>query len=373
MLQVATLLFAILTFWWLMIQPFNREAFVYLKHLWSAFYVTMPLLGGVYGFAISKTFGGRKSLVGKVLLAFSIGLFLQVFGQFIYSYYTLFEQIEAPYPSLGDMGYFGTIFAYIYGVFILARYIGVTISLRSFFNKILTIIIPLGMLILSYLFFLKGYEFDWSNPLRVFLDFAYPFGEVFYVSIALLILFFSKKLLGGVLRRPVLFLVFALIIQYISDSYFIYAAGNGSWYVGSLGDYLYTTSYFAMTFVIIYIGYTFEQIHADSSQSNPIHSEIKKDDSLEQLFNQILTEIIKRQVRITGNLAWQEVRKIPNILISDEATVKISITDNPKQAIDQLLQRYKNFFGDLAVQVSKNAVYSLTIKLPPEEVPESLR
>lgn len=343
MLQVATLLFVVLTFWWLAIQPFNREALVYLKHLWSAFYVTMPILGGIYGFVISKRFGGRKSLIGKALLVFSIGLFLQVFGQIIYSYYTLFEQIEAPYPSLGDIGYFGTIFAYIYGVFILARHIGVTISARSFLNKIFTIIIPLGMLILSYLIFLKGHEFDWSNPLRVFLDFAYPFGEVFYVSIALLILFFSKKLLGGVLRKPILFLVFALIFQYISDSYFIYAAGSGTWYVGSLGDYLYTTSYFIMTLVIIYIGYTFEQIRADSSQINSVHPEMR-DNSLEQLFNQILTEIIKRQVRISGSLAWQEVKKIPEILILDEATVKISITNNPKQTINQLLQRYKNFF-----------------------------
>ena len=372
MLQVATFLFVVLTFWWVFIKPFDREVLVYQKYIWSSIYVLFSILGGIYGLIISKRFDGYKSLLGRVILAFSIGLFLQAFGQITYTYYLWFQNNQAPYPSLGDVGYFGTIFAYIYGVFILARYIGVTISVRSFFNKILAIIIPLGMLVLSYLIFLKGYEFDWSNPLRVFLDFGYPLGDAIYLSFALLILLLSKNVLGGVLRKPILFLVFALIIQYISDFYFLYQASKDTWYVGGIGDYLYTVAYFAMTFVIIYIGDIFERIKLESSKINTVHSEIK-DDSLEQLFNQILTEIIKRQVRITGSLAWQEVRKVPSILISDETTVKISITNNPKKTIDQLLQRYKNLFGDLAVQISKNAVYDLTIKLPPEEVPESLR
>ncbi|OGI60761.1 hypothetical protein A2641_00450 [Candidatus Nomurabacteria bacterium RIFCSPHIGHO2_01_FULL_37_25] len=46
---------------------------------------------------------------------------------------------------------------------------------------------------------------------------------------------------------------------------------------------------------------------------------------------------------------------------------------DPKKIINELIYRYKNFFGDIAVKVSKNAAYNLTMKLPPEEVPDSLR
>ena len=373
MLQVALSLFVFLTLWWLFIKPLSGGVLVSFKHFWSSVYVAMPLLGGIYGFVISKAFGGRKSVLGKMILAFSLGLFLQAFGQIIYTYYLWSLQIEAPYPSLGDMGYFGSIFAYIYGIFILARYIGVTISFRSFLNKIPTIVIPFIMLTFSYFTFLKGYKFDFSNFLKIFLDFGYPIFQAFYVSLALLVLFFSKKSLGGVLRKPVLLLVFALIIQYISDSYFIYTANNGTWYLGGIGDYFYLVSYFAMTLVIIYIGDTFEKIRLESSKIKTAYSETDADNDLEKLFNQILTEIIKRQVRIAGPLGWQEVRKVASVSIINEESVVVSMVGDPKKTIDELIYRYKNFFGDIAVKVSKNAAYHLIMKLPPEEVPDSLR
>ena len=46
---------------------------------------------------------------------------------------------------------------------------------------------------------------------------------------------------------------------------------------------------------------------------------------------------------------------------------------DPKKAIDQLVYNYKNLFGDLAVEVSKNAVYYLVAELPKDQVPDSLK
>ena len=223
-ITIAVLLFLVVTAWWLTVNPLNADLVADKKNIWSASYEFISIFGGICGLFITKHWGGRKSILGRAVLAFSIGLFLQSFGQVVYNFFTLVEKIQAPYPSLGDIGYFGSVFAYIYGVLALARYAGVSVSFKSVTNKILVVIIPIGLLTLSYFTFLKGYEFDWSNPVKVFLDFGYPLGQAFYVSIALLVLFLSRKFLGGILKKPVLLLVFALVVQYISDSNFLYHA-----------------------------------------------------------------------------------------------------------------------------------------------------
>ncbi len=260
MVQTDIVLMVVITIWWLFVKPFSPDAIVDAKHFWSSTYMLISIMGGIFGLIISKYWGGYKSIIGKAILCFSVGLFLQSFGQLIYNYHTLVTKIEAPYPSLGDVGYFGSVLSYIYGVLLLGRATGLKVSSKTYSNKILTIVFPLLMLIFSYFFFLKGYQFDWSKPLTVFLDFGYPFGQAIYVSLTLLVLFVSRKFLGGIMRRPILLLLFALVVQYICDFNFLYQANHGSWYAGGWGDYLYAISYFIMTLAIIYIGFAFEKI-----------------------------------------------------------------------------------------------------------------
>ncbi|MFZ1019978.1 MAG: hypothetical protein WAN61_03255 [Minisyncoccia bacterium] len=260
MVQASVLLFFIITVWWLNVRPFSSEVFVSQKNIWSAIYMFMSILGGIFGLIISKYWGGSKSLIGRAILCFSIGLFLQSFGQLVYNYYTLFKNIETPYPSLGDLGYFGSILTYIYGVWLLGCAVGLKISSKTSRNQVLIVAFPLTMLIFSYFIFLKNYVFNWSHPLTIFLDFGYPLGQALYVSLAILVLFISRKFLGGIMKKPVLLLLFALIVQYVCDFNFLYQANNNNWYAGNLGDYLYAVSYFIMTIAIIYIGATFNKI-----------------------------------------------------------------------------------------------------------------
>ena len=260
MVQVDILLLVVVTIWWFFIKPFNSESITHSKHIWSSAYMFISIIGGVFGLIISKYWGGYKSIIGKAILCFSVGLFLQSFGQFVYNYYTLFVKIETPYPSLGDFGYFGSIIAYIYGVSLLGRAVGLKFFSQISINQILAIVLPLLMLVFSYFFFLRDYQFDWSKPLTIFLDFGYPLGQATYVSLALLVLIVSIRSLGGMMKRPVLLLIFALLVQYLCDFNFLYQANRGSWYAGSWGDYLYAVSYFIMTLAIIYIGSTFFRI-----------------------------------------------------------------------------------------------------------------
>jgi hypothetical protein len=114
--------------------------------------------------------------------------------------------------------------------------------------------IPLVLLITCYFIFLQGYQFDWTHKLKIFLDFGYPLGQAIYVSIALLAYFMSRNYFDGLLRRPVVFLIAALIFQYISDFTFLYQSNANTWYVGGMNDFFYFLSYTLMTLTLIYLG-----------------------------------------------------------------------------------------------------------------------
>jgi hypothetical protein len=189
--------------------------------------------------------------MGRAILAFAIGLLLQTFGQTVFSFYNLVSQVEIPYPSLADLGFFGSIPLYVYGTLMLAKASGVNVSLKTFSSKIQAIVIPLVLLGFSYSLFLRGYEFDWSSPLRVFLDFGYPLGQAFYVSLALLAYLLTKKTLGGIMKNKVLFILIALVVQYVADYNFLTQAYAGTWQNGGYGDLIYLTAYLFMAIGLI--------------------------------------------------------------------------------------------------------------------------
>ena len=261
--DVAVLLLIIATIWWIVLHPFtpsDAESIVYQRYIWGSLYQLIALWGAICGIIIARLWGANRSVIGRAIIAFSLGLLLQNLGQTVYSYYNLFAHIQAPYPSLGDIGYFGSIFAYLYGAYLLAKASGVRVSLLSYHSKLIAILFPLVMLWLSYFLFLRTYEFDWSQPIKIFLDFGYPLGQACYVSVAILTLLLSRNILGGMMRGPILAILIALIVQYLSDFNFLYQANQGAWYVGGYGDELYALSYFLMSIALMYIGHMFAKI-----------------------------------------------------------------------------------------------------------------
>lgn len=254
-------MFASLTVWWIILDPFyNGDNLIHAKYIWGSWYQIIAIFGGILGLYISKSFGGLKSFLGKSIIFFSLGLLFQSIGQSVYSYYNLFASIQAPYPSYGDIGYFGSIIWYILGVVYLARVSGVKVSFKSIHNQLLSVLLPLLLLWVSYSFFLKDYAFDWSDKLKVFLDFGYPLGQAFYLSLAILTLILSRKVLGGMMKKPVIWFLVALIMQYVSDFNFLYQANHNTWFVGSYGDFLYMFSYLIMTISIMQVSIVLKNI-----------------------------------------------------------------------------------------------------------------
>ena len=260
LIYVPIILFVFFSFWWLYLRGLDLNLTENPRQLFALLYQIMSIYGGIIGIIIANKWGGYKSILGKVILAFSIGLLFQSLGQSIYSYFIYFKKIEVPYPSLGDIGYFGSVILYIIGAIYLANVSGFKFSFQSFKGKFISIIIPLLILISSYLFFLNGYEYDWSNKLKMFLDFGYPLGQAFYLSIALLAFLMSRNILGGLMKKPIIFIILALVFQYLCDFTFLYQASRGAWYVGGVNDYMYFTSYFIMTLALIYMGSMFKKI-----------------------------------------------------------------------------------------------------------------
>ncbi len=133
---LTSLVFLCVTIFWILLNPFlSNDAVLHSKYIWGSLYQVVAFIGGIYGIIQAIKWGGLKSSLGKSLLAFSFGLLFQCIGQTVYSYYNLFAHIEAPYPSIGDIGYFGSVIFYILGVVLLFRIGGVRVSMKSLKGK----------------------------------------------------------------------------------------------------------------------------------------------------------------------------------------------------------------------------------------------
>lgn len=253
------LIYVGIAIWWLSFQS-TAKAGGDMVNAYDAVYGVLALLGGIWGLIVARKWGGLKSKLGKAISFLSLGLLAQEFGQLAYYYTVNIKQSQNPYPSIGDVGYFGSVILYTLGVIYIAKVIGVQFSLRSLWSKVVAAVVPLIILAASYLTFLKGYNFDWSNPIKVILDFGYPLGEAFYISLALLSFLLSRKYLGGILRSRILFLLLALLIQYSSDFTFLYQSSNNTWYAGGINDFLYQTAYVVMALALYSLGSVYNKM-----------------------------------------------------------------------------------------------------------------
>ena len=260
-LKLVLALFLLFTFWWISI---------YVRGLTDAsendyFTITYPiisLIGGIVGWSFARKWGGLKSTLGISISMFSFGLLAQFLGQMLYVYYIYILGIDEPYPSIGDVSYLASVIFYIVGVYYLAKVSGIRFTTNTLKGKLLAVLVPILILVLSYFVLLKDYVIDFSDPVLLFFDFGFPIGQAVYVSIALLALFISKDILGGMMRKPIMLLIFALVFQYFADFAYSYqySVNPESMYVGDFLDYLYFSSYFLMTISLFAIGNMFYKV-----------------------------------------------------------------------------------------------------------------
>lgn len=256
--KLLTAVFLFFTAWWMSLHFLSSSEFQ--NQIFSAVYGVVALIGAVYGFHVAYKWGGFTSLVGRSIIMFSLGLLAQEFGQLVYSYYNFALHVALPYPSIGDLGYFGSIPFYIWGVVLLARVSGIRLKSLSLGAILQAILIPSIILIGGYILFLQDYTFDWSAPLTIFLDFGYPLGEAIYISLAILTYLLSRKVLGGIMRTKVMFILFALLVQFLSDYTFLYLSHYSSVVPGGINDYIYLVAYYLMALALIQLKTVYDDL-----------------------------------------------------------------------------------------------------------------
>lgn len=229
-------------------------------------YGLVALFGAVVGFIASKKWGGHRTIVGKALMFFSLGLLAQEAGQMTLNYYIYVSKITIPYPSLGDIAYFGSALAYLCGGIYLAKAVGIKYSLKSNKYRMVAVIVPLAILIASFAVFLNHHEYDWHNPITVFLDAGYPIVDAMYISMGIIAFLLSRKMLGGIMRTGLLILMMALIAQYLADWSFLYQSSRETYLAGKAVDLLYLLSYFITTSAIITFYVVYDNLKSKTSE-----------------------------------------------------------------------------------------------------------
>lgn len=225
------------------------------NYLFGASYTLISIYGGVYGMKVSKRWGGIKSAVGRSLFFLAFGLFAFSLGQIIWTYFNIIQKVTVPYPSIADIGYILSIPAYLLGMVSLARVSGARFALKKRNAKILVVTTPFIMLLFSYLVFLKDYQFDLTQPIKIIIDFGYPLGQALTISMAILALILTRNYLGGIMKNRIRYIIFALVFQYATDFSFLFQAAHGTYVNGGVIDLMYASSFFIMTAGLISFEY----------------------------------------------------------------------------------------------------------------------
>ncbi len=238
--------------WWAEINA--RHLTTSKQNLYFGFvYALVALVGGLNGLYASRGWGSFKSRLGRGIGFLSLGLLCLGTGQLVFSYYNIIAKVEIPFPSAADFFYFSIIVFYILGAIELFQSAGSRFSLRNLKGKVLVFVIPAIALAISWLLLLKNLHVDFSNlhnGLITFLSYSSPLGGAIYISIAVLTFQLSYRLLGGLLRKRVLFLIVALIFEYLAEYVFAYQAAKGTYFNGNVDDLIFVTSVVAMSLAL---------------------------------------------------------------------------------------------------------------------------
>ncbi len=90
------------------------------------------------------------------------------------------------------------------------------------------------------------------------------------------------------------------------------------------------------------------------------------------IYSQLVVKIIEQQESVIGPVAVERAQAVKGLVI-DWPAKQVVINQSPMPVIDELVKQYKMLFGQISVEVCKEAVGRLSQQLTPEQIPASLR
>jgi len=90
-----------------------------------------------------------------------------------------------------------------------------------------------------------------------------------------------------------------------------------------------------------------------------------------EVYSEIAQRIIKQQETIIGPVAIEQAMHVPNLDV-DWDNKKVTVKADGAKVIDRLVGQYKRLFGNISVEVCREAAEPLMDKVPKEHMPKSL-
>ena len=89
-------------------------------------------------------------------------------------------------------------------------------------------------------------------------------------------------------------------------------------------------------------------------------------------YQQMVIEIVSAQIEIIGPVAIEQAKNVSGLQL-DWNTKKVHIEGSPQKVINDLVEQYKILFGQISVEVCKEAITKHLQALTTEDLPEALR
>ena len=175
-----------------------------------------------------------------------------------------FTDIEVPYPSIADAVFILSWPLWTYGLLQIYKVAGIKYALRDRKGKIALIVIPLLIIAASYYLLFqvaRGGQISWDNSLvKLFFDLFYPIGDVVILTLVVLIYTLSRNFLGGMYKKPIIWLLGGFTLNYASDLIFSFTTTNETYFNGHVVDFLFITTMFVLSLGLSFLS---TQTHKD--------------------------------------------------------------------------------------------------------------
>jgi len=90
------------------------------------------------------------------------------------------------------------------------------------------------------------------------------------------------------------------------------------------------------------------------------------------VYGQIALSIIDRQRSIIGPVALEQAMQVSNMSVNVNKR-EVSFFGDKANAIDELVKKYADLFGQVSVEVCKDAASKLISQIPLDQQPKSLK
>lgn len=90
------------------------------------------------------------------------------------------------------------------------------------------------------------------------------------------------------------------------------------------------------------------------------------------VYAQIAQKIIEHQETIIGPVAVEQATQVSGLKVDWANKHQVAVSGNEPAVIDKLVAQYKELFGQISVEVCKEAAATLTAQLTGDKLPKSL-